>query len=205
MSQLDVYRASLPPERDGPPPRELLVELADRDRDRGAAVLWFQLFSLPVLVGVIVASAANPTLGLVAMVVAGALAIGLRRRAAKARVLRLTVADGALTIPGKGAVRLDALEDVVLDVKTIRRVQDGDSAVPAVRFTDTRVGPEVDLARIVIVGDGERVYLAEHWLAHMDATEWLGKLRVFLRKHGWVPADERVTDSDESEDPRPEE
>jgi hypothetical protein len=24
----------------------------------------------------------------------------------------------------------------------------------------------------------------------MTATEWLGKIRVFLRKNGWVPLDE---------------
>jgi hypothetical protein len=27
-------------------------------------------------------------------------------------------------------------------------------------------------------------------VAHMTATEWVGKIRVFLRKNGWVPLDE---------------
>jgi hypothetical protein len=29
---------------------------------------------------------------------------------------------------------------------------------------------------------------------HSEATTWLGKIRVFLRKHGWVPEDERQVD-----------
>jgi hypothetical protein len=30
----------------------------------------------------------------------------------------------------------------------------------------------------------------------MDATEWLGKIRVFLRKHRWLPEDERPSQVD---------
>jgi hypothetical protein len=30
-------------------------------------------------------------------------------------------------------------------------------------------------------------------LPHFEATDWLGRIRVFLRKHGWVPEDERET------------
>jgi hypothetical protein len=34
----------------------------------------------------------------------------------------------------------------------------------------------------------------------MDATEWLGKVRVFLRKHGWLPADERKREKQQQSD-----
>ena len=32
-------------------------------------------------------------------------------------------------------------------------------------------------------------------MAHADSVEWLGKIRVFLRSHGWLPEDERTTSS----------
>jgi hypothetical protein len=38
------------------------------------------------------------------------------------------------------------------------------------------------------------VHLTDEYFAHMDSTEWLGKIRVFLRKNGWIPADERKKD-----------
>jgi hypothetical protein len=30
----------------------------------------------------------------------------------------------------------------------------------------------------------------------MESIEWLGKIRSFLRSHGWVPEDEREGDVD---------
>jgi hypothetical protein len=69
---------------------------------------------------------------------------------------------------------------------------DGDGAIPAMRFIDAKVGPKVDTARIVLIGaSGREVRLTEDYLSHMHATEWMGKIRVFLRKHGWLPEDER--------------
>ncbi len=59
------------------------------------------------------------------------------------------------------------------------------------RFLDSRVAPEIENARIVVVGKRGEARLSEEYLAHMEASEWLGKVRVFSRKHGWVPRDER--------------
>ena len=81
--------------------------------------------------------------------------------------------------------------DVVLDTKTIRKVVDGDSMLPAVRFTNTKVGPEIDLGRIFLTNGHERYALIDDFLSHTHAIEWFGKIRVFLRLHGWVPPDER--------------
>lgn len=91
--------------------------------------------------------------------------------------------------------RLRDIEDVALDTKSIRPVQEGGSAIPAVRFIDSKVGPGIDVARIVLVGDGRSVRLHEDHVAHMTATEWVGKIRVFLRKNGWVPLDEAAASS----------
>lgn len=59
------------------------------------------------------------------------------------------------------------------------------------RFADSQVAPPVDKARIVLEFDQRSVPLTREYLAHMDATDMLGELRVFLRKQGWVPEDER--------------
>ena len=83
-----------------------------------------------------------------------------------------------------------------MDTKTIQKVQEGGDAIPAMRFINATVGPELDTARIVVVGArGTRVPLTTEYIAHMDASEWFGKIRVFLRKSGWVPADERAPES----------
>jgi len=36
--------------------------------------------------------------------------------------------------------------------------------------------------------------LTEAYVSQMDATEWFGKIRVFLRKNGWTPRDERESE-----------
>jgi hypothetical protein len=90
----------------------------------------------------------------------------------------------------KGFFTLDDL-DVVMDTKTIRKVQDGRDAIPALRFNGA-VGPEIDTARVVLTSERERLALTDDFVSHTNAIEWFGKIRVFLRKQGWVPADERV-------------
>ena len=45
--------------------------------------------------------------------------------------------------------------------------------------------------RIVLVAKSGEVPLTEAYLANVDVTEWFGKTRVFLRKHGWLPESER--------------
>ena len=77
-------------------------------------------------------------------------------------------------------------------MKTIERLQDGSSPIPALRFANPTIAPPVDTARVVRVGtNGRRYPLTQAYLAHMDATESVGKIRVFLRKNGWLPASER--------------
>jgi hypothetical protein len=106
--------------------------------------------------------------------------------------------QGELRVLGNGAksevarFRLRELHDVALDTKTIQRVTDGPSAILMMRYIDARPQPEVDVARIVLVGKKESFTLSDEYLAHLDASEWLGKIRVFLRKNGWVPEDERA-------------
>ena len=188
-----MYRQSADPDPSERPPSELLVVLGGPDR-RSGVVLLFQLFTLPALTAVILSIVATPTAGLVGLVGAAALTVWWHRRRARGERLVLSVVSGELVARAGSRelarVRLRQLEDVALDIKTIRPVQESGSAIPAVRFIDSKVGPSIDVGRLVLVSEGRTVRLHEQHVAHMTATEWLGKIRVFLRKHGWVPQDE---------------
>ena len=112
----------------------------------------------------------------------------------------LSVEGGVLTVALRDrhiiyeSLQLVDLADVTLNLRTIERVVDGDSAIPAMRLVSPRVGPNLDTAQIVLVDTGGReVVLAEEYLPHFEATDWLGRIRVFLRTNGWVPEDERET------------
>jgi hypothetical protein len=192
-----MYRELPRPSEHDIPPSELVYPAVEHDVRTGSAVAMFKLFTLPALVGAAMASAMTPTLGLVGLVATAAFILWRAQRAKSSSWIIVRVEGGEAVLIAhadkrtKGRFRLADL-DVTLDTKTIRRVQEGQSAVPAVRFLDSRVGPELDIARIVFVsGDGETVPLTEEHVAHMDAVEWFGKIRVFLRKHGWLPEDER--------------
>lgn len=88
---------------------------------------------------------------------------------------------------------IERIANVGLDTKTIRRILEGNAITAGLRFLDTKVGPELDVARILFEVDGvaQPVNLTEAYVAHMESIEWLGKIRSFLRSHGWVPEDER--------------
>jgi hypothetical protein len=177
------------------PPSELILTGGARDR-RGSAVAIMQLVGLPAIVAALL-SMVDPWLGLAGLVVTAALLVRWWRKPADVVVLR--VHDGRIEVslppPKKRTVHiaLADLSDVALDTRTIRPVSDGGSMIPAMRFIESNVGPEVDKARVVLVRDDDDapVALTEAHIAHMDATDWLARTRVFLRKNGWTPEDER--------------
>jgi hypothetical protein len=185
--------------RDGAeaPPAELLYPIVEQRRDSSAVAL-FKLVSFPAFIGIALSLVVTPTVGGIGMFASASYFLWQLIR--KPRPLVLTVEGGELRVMPRGSQHvmarfaLEDLIDVVLDTKTIHPVGEGSSAIPAMRFIDARVSPPVDTARIVLVGpDGtEAVPLTETYLAHMEATEWFGKIRSFLRKHGWAPESERV-------------
>lgn len=188
-----------------PPPAELFFESEDPEARRGSSVAMFQIFSVPPLVAVVLAGVFSPEAGLGGLVVSAVGAfVWWKRPKRDGFTFRV---DDVLTVTASGGkeplVRLPLADllDVKLDTKTIQRVQEGSSPIPAVRFSEATVGPEVDTCRVVLVTRrDEFVALGDTFVAHMHATEWLGKIRVFLRKHGWLPIDER--DKRDSRDPR---
>jgi hypothetical protein len=81
---------------------------------------------------------------------------------------------------------------VSLDSKTIQRVQENAGhAIPALRFVEPVVGPPIDESRIVFDTADGPVLLTENFTSNIDATDWFGKIRRYLRQQGWVPEDER--------------
>lgn len=174
----------------------LVYEPMAEDRARGRGIAAFQLVAISAIAGAALAVFVTPWAGLVGMIgmaiAVGDFAFG-RRRGAR---ISLRVAAGRVRVERVtetvGEFSLEELEDVTLDVREIQRVEEGASAIPAMRVLDARVSEPVDRARIVLVARGRPpLVLSDDYLAHMEATEGMGKIRVFLRKQGWVPLDER--------------
>jgi hypothetical protein len=194
-----MYRTPAEKEPAERPPRELFYAATDDAAGRADGMLaLFRHVSVPILAAAGIGWLGGSIAGGAAL--AGGTAVSVwswRTRKSRGGAV-LAVEGGVLTVEvrGKRALhdrfRLGDLADVALDVRTIERVMEGGSAIPAVRFIDSKVGPKVDTARIVLVAEsGREVPLTSEYLPHMHATEWLGKIRVFLRKHGWVPESER--------------
>ena len=113
---------------------------------------------------------------------------------------RLCVEDGVLTVVFSGGSEparflLRDLIDVELETEEVDKghAQLGPDARIAVGFSSL----PVDMSRIVLVvgEDREGHRLSDAQIAHEVAMSWLGKIRLFLRAHGWVPEDERVVTS----------
>lgn len=202
---MSAYRAPEPTK-----PDELVYEASDAERHVGP----LRDFSVAVAAGAIAAVAAaaagQPELAggfVVASLIAGWTRRRRRRGAPDVAGLVLRVHAGELSIVSRDrgrvitTVRLAELRDVALDTKTIRKVEPGGGTIPALRHLETTVGPEIDTARIVFLPEPPRpaIRLTEAYLAHMDSVEQLGKIRSFLRAHGWIPEDERVATDDDDD------
>lgn len=165
-------------------------------RSRSSAAAYYGPM-LPIMVGGALAALIGSAWG----ILLGAAAIGgwfywQRRRAKVVPRATLRVVSGRLHLSGPAfphpvAMDLDDLLDVYLDTKAIQRVQDGPSMIPAVAFLHQTVGGQQDTARIALECERETYFLTEERLSHLDSNEWFSKIRRFLRKHGWVPEDER--------------
>ncbi len=197
------YRLAAPPAYP-PPPRELVY----RARDPEKLVRVTRVLGQTTITGGVVATAAH--LGGLEPITAACFAgaaialAALRSRAADDTTVLLRVFDGVLAVTRPPVARrgppttllharIERIANVALDTKAIRLVQEGRALVPTERFSDSKLGPEVDIARIVFDVDGEPglVPLTQAHSAHLECVEWLGRIRTFLRAHGWVPADER--------------
>lgn len=183
------------------PPRELAYFPEQRHSSSSAVAM--TIFLWPLLAGIAFAVIGIPQLSLPAMLAVGVfMYVKVRRGRSRPRVV-LRVEDGVLRLTGPFvadiALPLEKLLDVRLDIKTIKPVMETPGPVPAARFINSRVGGEVDRARIELVRRDDSILLTDEYLSHTDSSEWSGKIRRFLRKHGWLPADEREADAPRAE------
>ena len=97
-------------------------------------------------------------------------------------VVRLELEIVALEVPAQRAAELP------------RAVEGVDGAVVGDHLTPAR--GDLEVARIVVVCDGPdaRVRLTEAYAPVFVCMEHFGKVRTFLRRHGWKPADERAAE-----------
>jgi hypothetical protein len=192
------YRSSARDELTKSIPTQFEYVAKRRDANNHSLSLVYAYVGIPLMAAMGAGTFLDPWAGLVAFVGCVAAAYFYRKSKETAARTLLEIHDAKLFVHRSGnakaphVIRLKHLLNVALDTKTIQRIHEGSSAVPAVRFIDTRVGLEVDHARILLVTkSGEEIALSEERVAHMDATESFAKIRTFLRNNGWVPADER--------------
>jgi hypothetical protein len=151
---------------------------------------------VPIGVGIIIAGLGFPIVALIGAIATGVgLWVFFKKNRNRGRVL-FTCDDGYVMIQWLGSsmgdqLSLGELDDIVLDTKTIERIQDGSPMVPALQAINATVAPPTDTARIVLKTESRTVYLTEEFLSYTETADQIAKLRVFLRKHGWVPIDER--------------
>jgi hypothetical protein len=181
--------------------RDLVYVARDADRKLAPMRAYFTGALAAAILMILMMLAGLPTAG--ALAAAAATGIGLvwcvvrwRRAGVETSGLLLRVEDGHLLLfsnrSGTGLplrLSLAALETVRLETKTIEKMQREVRADGLLGFGATMT---VDNSRIVFVLSRKSpVYLTDEYVSHTDCLEWLGKIRLFLRGNGWVPADER--------------
>jgi hypothetical protein len=161
-----------------------------QSRQRTRAEVAF-LVSGPIVLGGALAFVAGPLIGALALVGSTAMSAVAWRRRPTGVVLR--VSGGTLHLK---RLHRDAKESTwgpladLADVTLESKVEpDG----PNVGH-ETSSGPR-RLARIVLVAiDAGTHPIAAEYRPHLEATEWLGRVRSFLRQSDWIPLDERTDD-----------
>ncbi len=117
-----------------------------------------------------------------------------RSRQRRPVLLAAHVDDAGLTVNFSDATVLQTalatLDNVEIDSNEIKRVTFHQAVGDP--MPNTQVSGGVRVARIVARLDGGRVQRLTETAGHYDeAMATFGKLRVFLRAHGWKPVDER--------------
>jgi hypothetical protein len=172
---------------DGAPPRELVIDAlpAPGDSSDGAGSAMAP-FAVTALVAGALAKFVSPTVALVPLGLALVVVL-VRRRSNEGRFV-LRVVDGAVEVTRErrreptARIALADLVDVTLE-RQVHASGRGGSASERVHIALERRAPEGP------------VFVPDERITPIEAQEWYGKVRVFLRKHGWVPESERPTSS----------
>jgi len=191
------YRVAADARRSDPLSREL-VYAPRATRGGGGVRTLYWLFGFPTMLAGAGGGLASTAGAVGGLLVGGAIALSRWSWREQTERTILTIERGILTIapnvPGETARSIVLLElaNVVLEHREVATVMDSGSALPWQRLTETTAGPKLDKAQVVLVdARGHEVRLAKGDLPSFEATEWLAKVRRFLRSHGWIPEDER--------------
>lgn len=189
-----VYRYVEVPEKKAPEPA-LVIDW----RDTEAVTRWPQvsLAASAVIAAGIAVAVVSPTAAWFVFI-AGIAWMFWRFRQSPSDAITLRV-DGAMLVIERAdhpprSIRLANVREVEIDRKSIRRVtyhQDVGAVTP-----HSSLSGDVDVARIAIVLEGEtaRTLVTESYGSYGECMERFGKVRKFLRTHGWLPIDERIPD-----------
>lgn len=157
-------------------------------------ILLFGIVGIPGLVAILLNALGFGSWAVPGAIVAGVIAVVLWRRSEKPLAIVLTVRKKRLYVDAAGRhfdIALDELETVSIDRRAIQRIQDGSALVPATMAINTSVGPASEVVRVSLQGAKESFLLTEEYQPYTVGLEGMGKVRAFLRKHGWVPEEER--------------
>lgn len=136
--------------------------------------------AVPIGAAALLAKLVNPYAGLAGLGVA-VVALVLLKKPDQGRTV-LSIMDQEVTIRRervKDPIARVALTDV-LDITIDRETQQqGQTAKERVRLVLERPAP------------ADPIYIPETRITPIEAQEWYGKVRSFLRKHDWLPKDER--------------
>jgi hypothetical protein len=169
------------------PPRELVIDASpapgDSSDGAGSAMAPFALTAL--LAGAL-AKYVSLTVALVPLVLAIVVLV-VRRKSNEGRFV-LRVDDGAVEVTrerqassaARVRIPLADLVDVTLERQTHASGRGG-SMTERVRLALERRAPDAP------------IFVPDDRVTPIEAQDWYGKVRVFLRKHGWVPESERET------------
>ena len=173
---------------DPPPPRELVVDAKPAPGDSGdGGGSAMAPFALSAISAGVLAKLVSPTVALVPLA-AALLYVLVGRKAGKGRFVLRAGDDGAIEVRrerSKEPVARIALADLV-DVTLDRKMHAsgrGGAAAERVRLALERTAPETP------------IFMPDEHVTPIEAQEWYGKVRVFLRKHGWLPRSERGNES----------
>jgi hypothetical protein len=201
VTVLSPYRTPSPPVRSSAS-SELVYRTRHPGGDGGVTVAVVRLWVVAALIAMVAIVEGAPAIG--GLIVGLVVVHCVRRvqRASDARVVVLRVEGGVLDVTARGPSgtllreRIERIANVELDTKAIRKLLEANALDPATRIIDSKVGPELDVTRIVFEVEGHAgpIRLSETYCAHMEGVYWLGKIRSFLRSHGWIPEDERPDD-----------
>jgi hypothetical protein len=169
------------------PPRELLVDAkpAPGDASTGSGTAMAP-FVLTVGIAGLLAKLVSPTMGLIALVACIAVLVVLRKPNEGRFVLRIEEASPRVLVVTRERARTPPLHVPLADVLNVTLDRQTSSAggrggsMERVRLGFERRAPD------------EPIFIPEERITPIEAQEWQGKVRVFLRKHGWMPESERT-------------